>query len=565
MKSLRFKKLWLVSETARAARKIEFNLQKTLLVGKNHTGKSTVVKHIFRTLGCETKGKNDRWDNLAISVLEFDYYGKSYTAYRRANVLALRDDSTQSIRITTKNQEWTQIIAETFDFRLMLPTHQDTLAQATPPFLFLPFYLDQDGSWLHQWNSFDKLSQFAKWKKPLTAYVTGQRPNGYYVAKFEESKANSEINLVTQELNAVRGALTRVKKSLPQPTVSLDVNAFKQEISNLLRHSTHLKNEQESLRKNAFEYANLKETLTTQIAMGREALREIEGDLKYLTETEAHPILTCPTCGSSHENGFPVRLELIDDAMTLRKVIAELEADKRKVDENINEINGKINRIKRKSLEIQKSLQTKKGMLRLQDIVDSQSAEVVRGAFNDDIESLSRQRIRLEEAAEGFKKKVLQFDLPERTKGINELYSEKMQLFASELGVQDLRDDIKKKPDATLTASGSLLPRSLLAYQYAVLHTAKEKGDTKLFPVVVDSPNQQGQDREHLMQMLQFIVKRTPDEQQLILAVEEMPKGFVFDGEIIELLTPFSLLKSEQYDLACNELGSLMVLINNNV
>ncbi len=161
MKSLRFKKLWLVSEASRAARRIEFNSKMTLLVGKNHTGKSTVVKHIFRTLGCETKGKNDRWDSLAISVLEFDLDGQAYTAYRRANAYALRNETTQTITVTTSYREWADIIAQIFDFRLMLPTHQGKLALATPPYLFLPYYLDQDGSWHHQWNSFDKLSQFA--------------------------------------------------------------------------------------------------------------------------------------------------------------------------------------------------------------------------------------------------------------------------------------------------------------------------------------------------------------------------------------------------------------------
>lgn len=565
MKSLRFKKLWLVSEVSRAARKIEFSSKMTLLVGRNHTGKSTVVKHLFRTLGCETKGKSDRWDSLAISVLEFDLDGEAYTAYRRANTYALRNDTSKVIKVTTKYSEWSELIAELFDFRLMLATHQDTLAQATPPYLFLPFYMDQDGSWLHQWNSFDKLSQFSNWKKSLTSYVTGQRPNEYYLAKFEESKSKSAIVQIAQELGVVQSALARVKKSLPRPVVRLDTSIFKQEINELIRTSTQLKNEQELLRKKAFEFAAQKESLTTQVAMAREALRELEGDLKYLTEGKAQSTLICPTCGSTHENDFPVRLELIDDAVTLRRVVAELEIDQHKTNENLADVHGKMNRVKRKTLEIEKTLQVKKGMLRLKDVVDSQSAEVVRGAFYKDVESLTRQLRKQEEVAESLKVKVAKFDLPDRTKAINEFYSERIELFASELGVQDLRDDVKKRPDSTVAASGSALPRSLLAYQYAVLHTAKEKGDTKLFPIVVDSPNQQGQDADHLIQMLRFIVKRTPQLQQLILAVEDMPRDFSFEGEIVELSTPFGLLDPNEYELAIAELDELVVSINAGV
>ncbi len=565
MKSLRFKKLWLVSEASRAARSIEFNPKMTLLVGKNHTGKSTLVKHIFKTLGCETKGKSDRWDSLAISVLRFDLNGVDYLAYRRANVYALKNESTGTIKVTTKYSEWSDLLANLFDFRLMLPTHQESLSQATPPFLFLPFYFDQDGSWQKQWNSFEKLSQFSSWAKPLTSYVTGQRPNGYYIAKFEETKAKAEATKVAHELGVVQSALVRVKKSLPRTTLRIDAGAFKQEIADLLRSSTQLNQEQESLRSKAFEQASVKESLSTQIAMAKDALRDLEGDLKYLTESKVEPTLLCPTCGTTHENGFPIRLELVDDAETLRKIIAELESERQKVDEALAGIQGKLNRVRLKSHDVEKTLQIKKGALRLQDIVDSQSSEVVLGAFAKDLDSLKRQLTKHEEVSADLKERVSKFDLPERTKEINGFYAERIQLFASELGVQDLREDVKKKPDANITASGSALPRSLLAYQFAVLHTAKEKGDANLFPVVVDSPNQQGQDAEHLSQMMNFIVKRTPAGQQLILAVEESPTGLVFEGSTIELTTPFGLLDASQYETVSDELKSLVSEVSEGV
>lgn len=558
MKSLRFKKLWLVSEASRAARSIEFNPKMTLLVGKNHTGKSTLVKHIFKTLGCETKGKTDRWDSLAISVLRFDLDGVDYLAYRRANVFALKDESTGTVSVTTKYSEWSGMLARLFDFHLMLPTHQESLSQATPPFLFLPFYFDQDGSWQKQWNSFEKLSQFSSWTKPLTSYVTGQRPNGYYVAKFEESKAKAEATKVAHELGVVQAALVRVKKSLPRTTLRIDAGAFKQELADLVRSSTQLNQEQESLRSKAFEQASVKESLSTQIAMAKDALRDLEGDLKYLTESKIEPTLLCPTCGTTHENGFPIRLELVDDAETLRKIVAELETERQKADEALAGIQGKLNRVRLKSQEIEKVLQIKKGVLRLQDVVDSQSAEVVRSAFTKDIDFLRRQLTKQEEVSADLKDRVSKFDLPERTKEINGFYAERIELFASELGVQDLREDVKKRPDANITASGSSLPRSLLAYQFAVLHTAKAKGDAKIFPVVVDSPNQQGQDAEHLTQMLNFIVNRTPAGQQLILAVEERPAGLVFEGAVVELETPYGLLETTQYETILDELKDLV-------
>jgi hypothetical protein len=564
MKSLRFKKLWLISEQTRSAFSISFHSKTTLLVGKNHTGKSTLVKHIFRTLGCETWGKSDRWDPLAVSVLNFEYDGTSYSAYRRANVFALKNVTRGILRATTSYKEWTNIIASVFDFRLTLPTHQEKLSQATPPYLLLPFYIDQDGGWTKLWSSFDKLTQFANWKKPLVAYVTGQHPNDYYKAKFELFKARAEAAELSQELGVVQAALVRVKKALPRSTVRLDPNAFKQEIAELLRDVTQLNNDQESLRAKTFEQASEKQSLIAQIGMAKSALKDLEGDLKYLTETKPQETLLCPTCGTEHENGFPVRLELIDDTVTLREIIGELETDLRRLEDGLATNYGRLNRLKSKSREIEEALQTKKGALRLQDVVESQSAEVVRTAFSKDMDWLKKQLEDRESNVTNFKDKVAQYDLPERTKEINEYYSAHMELFASELGVADLREDLKKRPDAALVASGSALPRSILAYQFAVLHTAKEKGDAKLFPIVVDSPNQQGQDAEHLAQMLKFIVKRVPAGQQLILAVEENP-NLTFEGETAELTRPYGLLDANLYEAVSAELHDLVEAVNAKV
>ncbi len=78
---------------------------------------------------------------------------------------------------------------------------------------------------------------------------------------------------------------------------------------------------------------------------------------------------------------------------------------------------------------------------------------------------------------------------------------------------------------------------------------------------MADSPDQQGQDADHQRQMLSFVVKRTPNDQQLILAVEDKPSNFSFDGGLIELSTPFGLLDPGQYDLACDELRDMVVAV----
>lgn len=561
MKKLLFKNLWIASEETRAAFKLQLHPVKTLLIGKNHTGKSTLVKHIYRTLGCETLGKSPKWDSLAISVLEFEFNDNLYLCYRRANIFGLKNLSTGLLRVTSKYTEWSSLISDLFDFKLTLSTHEGKVVNATPPYLFLPFYIDQDGGWTKNWNSFDKLTQFSDWKKPLISYVTGQRPNQYYQAKTKLSQARSEFIDLKNELSAVNAALVRVKSTLQNVNMKINPEQFEKEIEELLKESTILNTAQEEVRSEIFILNTKKQSIRSQVQIARSSLKDLEGDLKYLTDPNTKQTIQCPVCGIDHENGFSVRLELIDDTSQLRKIITELQNDEQKIDAKLGECGSKSKQLESKSREIVSILNTRKGSLILKDVIESQSSYVVEDAFNENIRNLDKSISEKEANIAHYKIEADKYNLPERTKEINELYSERFQAFLSDLGVSDVRDELKSKPDASLTSSGSGLPRTILAYHFAILHTALEKGDVNLFPIVIDSPNQQGQDKEHLSQMLNFIVKKAPNNQQLLLAVEEEP-NLEIEGSKVVLNKPYALLDADLYDSVLDEIGAFVKEVN---
>jgi hypothetical protein len=66
-------------------------------------------------------------------------------------------------------------------------------------------------------------------------------------------------------------------------------------------------------------------------------------------------------------------------------------------------------------------------------------------------------------------------------------------------------------------------------------------------PIVIDSPNQQGQDQDSIRAMLQFVRDRRPSGAQMILAVEET-FGVSLGGTTIELSEKYSLLRASEYD-----------------
>jgi prefoldin subunit 5 len=107
-----------------------------------------------------------------------------------------------------------------------------------------------------------------------------------------------------------------------------------------------------------------------------------------------------------------------------------------------------------------------------------------------------------------------------RSRAIKDFFSARLVSFAQELDVR-VGDDRSASISTTTHARGSEGPRGLAAYDYAFLHTARAFGSSVFCPLVIDAPNQQGQDAQHLPAIISFLVKRRPSGAQLILGVEE--------------------------------------------
>ena len=77
-----YRTLWLVSVRDESARKQPFS-QKTLLLGKNGTGKSRIVKNLYWVFGCQTLKRDvGAWDPDTVAALEFTFNDKNYMVLR---------------------------------------------------------------------------------------------------------------------------------------------------------------------------------------------------------------------------------------------------------------------------------------------------------------------------------------------------------------------------------------------------------------------------------------------------------------------------------------------------
>ncbi len=166
-------------------------------------------------------------------------------------------------------------------------------------------------------------------------------------------------------------------------------------------------------------------------------------------------------------------------------------------------------------------LDTRRAALSLGDVMlaagKTEAAKILRTSLNEKLDLAAGVQTKVE----SFKGVMEGFTSPRRSREI-------LTLFRSQLAANALQLDVRLDEQAgqsitgIKTARGSEGPRALLAYYYAFLHTRSATNAGPNYPLVIDAPNQQGQDAVHLPRMLMFIFEHAPPGGQVIVATEDV-------------------------------------------
>ena len=76
MKRLTIKKLIVISQSESRSLEVSFEEGLNIILGENKTGKSSIIKSIFTTFGCECKRIESDWKKLISAYLLFFKYGE---------------------------------------------------------------------------------------------------------------------------------------------------------------------------------------------------------------------------------------------------------------------------------------------------------------------------------------------------------------------------------------------------------------------------------------------------------------------------------------------------------
>lgn len=556
MKNLRFHELLLLSRSERRARRVKFHPKANVIRGPNGTGKSSLLKSLYWTLGAEPSHIHPRWreanvaaslrisiDDLFIRVIRF---GNRYCIFDHADTfIAAFPGVTSGL---------SSYFANLFDFHLLLPTRGGD-AQATPAFLFLPFYLDQDNGWTSPHESFAQLGQFVAPRKDTLEFHTGIRPSEYYEAKSRQTKAEIGLQPLRAQRSALQGVLSTIDARLATLSFDLDLSIYQAEIRRLLERCNALRDVEDSRKRSMVDAFAYKRAVEEQQTAVQDALQELRADREYAARI-ADPVI-CPTCHALYSNGFAERFEIALDEDTCITLLSELKDQEHDAANRWEQARESVSDARETIAEIEQILSIKRGEIALADVLRKEGQKDVSRELQNQIAELDQKIGRLDGDKTAASSDMKQFEDRKRRQVILEFYRAEMSRLLMRLDVSNLTEASYKDLHCTIKESGSHLPRAILAYFYSLLHTIGNYSTSTFCPVVIDSPHQQDQDADNWARILDCIRAEQPGDAQLILATSS-DTGFDFGGNILDLSVKDQLLLDDDFEPVSRELLPLI-------
>lgn len=564
MRSLRFDALWMLSEREKRAREVLFHPKANALIGTNHTGKSTIVRHLFSAFGCVTRPLGDEWDSNATIAVKFSIDGSSYTMLNHGDVHTLFDKSGRVLWAVANQGELRDLVGDLLGFSLTLTSNPNgEIRRARPPFFFTPFFVDQDGSWDSDWRTFQSLREFRQWERPTLDLALGIRPPEFWALSSELQEKSRLLGEIANERRVINTARERLAKKFPSQPWFRDAIVFRRELKQLEEQAAQLAIEQDATRNKASEAAAARDSLFAQVRLIDGALHAHTADMQFLDGEEIGVDIICPTCGTPHEHSFHERLNLEAEADELRQLRLTLTVKAKAAEKEHTRIAESLPVLDAKAAKIEGLLNTRKGKLRLREVVDRAGIERAFTTLDEQKSALDAKRGETSRQIEEIEARLGALDNKERAKQIREFFNDQYSDFATQLEVpfsrRTRKGELKIKPQQ----GGSGGPRAVLAYYFAIAHTACKYSPALIPSLVIDSPHQKAQDEINRPRVTEFIFRNRPPDQQLIVCLEEpLPPSVRFgnEGKTVSLLVKYGLLNENEFPHVAELLRPLMEL-----
>lgn len=490
-------------------------------MGGNKTGKSSIIKSIFTTLGCECKRVEADWKKLVSTYLLFFKYGERQFCIVRQDkkfqIFENINNDFSCIIETNAFHEYSNCLMDILEIKMPCISKDGKQFNITPPLLFRFQYIDQDEGWSKIADSFKNVAYIKDWKANTNKYVCGYLDDSYYALQAQKAEHILERDDKKKELNYNQNFVSRITSTLTRIEDIESVEDVTTDIELLLAKA-------EELRKLQFSYNAEMTVLENDIYINQHKLHIVEHnlietkkDIEYAMTQEDE--LICPFCGTIYSNGINEQLNITSDYAHCENLIAELKSSISVATKELEELKNKYNDV---SVEIQ-SIEQK--VQNTQELLSYSSFYKSKGQF-EIYESCKRQLDVLQGEINSCVSKIAITDekinekkSKERSKDIREDIERYCRTLADAINVPKtfikLRDFVQ-----VINRTGSETPRLVYMYQSALYLYNLERAYSPFNFYVVDTPNQQGQDTENLGSIFKSLELFLSDEGQVIVGTE---------------------------------------------
>ena len=521
MKRLMIRKLIVISQSESRSLEVPFEKGLNIILGGNKTGKSSIIKSIFTTLGCECKRVEADWKKLVSTYLLFFKYGERQFCIVRQDkkfqIFENINNDFSCIIETNAFHEYSNCLMDILEIKMPCISKDGKQFNITPPLLFRFQYIDQDEGWSKIADSFKNIAYIKDWKANTNKYVCGYLDDSYYALQAQKAEHILERDDKKKELNYNQNFVSRITSTLTRIEDIESVEDVTTDIELLLAKA-------EELRKLQFSYNAEMTVLENDIYINQHKLHIVEHnlietkkDIEYAMTQEDE--LICPFCGTIYSNGINEQLNITSDYAHCENLIAELKSSISVATKELEELKNKYNDV---SVEIQ-SIEQK--VQNTQELLSYSSFYKSKGQF-EIYESCKRQLDVLQGEINSCVSKIAITDekinekkSKERSKDIREDIERYCRTLADAINVPKtfikLRDFVQ-----VINRTGSETPRLVYMYQSALYLYNLERAYSPFNFYVVDTPNQQGQDTENLGSIFKSLELFLSDEGQVIVGTE---------------------------------------------
>lgn len=521
MKRLMIRKLIVISQSESRSLEVPFEKGLNIILGGNKTGKSSIIKSIFTTLGCECKRVEVDWKKLVSTYLLFFKYGERQFCIVRQDkkfqIFENINNDFSCIIETNAFHEYSNCLMDILEIKMPCISKDGKQFNITPPLLFRFQYIDQDEGWSKIADSFKNVAYIKDWKANTNKYVCGYLDDSYYALQAQKAEHILERDDKKKELNYNQNFVSRITSTLTRIEDIESVEDVTTDIELLLAKA-------EELRKLQFSYNAEMTVLENDIYINQHKLHIVEHnlietkkDIEYAMTQEDE--LICPFCGTIYSNGINEQLNITSDYAHCENLIAELKSSISVATKELEELKNKYNDV---SVEIQ-SIEQK--VQNTQELLSYSSFYKSKGQF-EIYESCKRQLDVLQGEINSCVSKIAITDekinekkSKERSKDIREDIERYCRTLADAINVPTtfikLRDFVQ-----VINRTGSETPRLVYMYQSALYLYNLGRAYSPFNFYVVDTPNQQGQDTENLGSIFKSLELFLSDEGQVIVGTE---------------------------------------------